>query len=52
MHDVWESSKVDKSGTRARVWEEKGGSPEGRRCLAETEKRMTASGEVVREEQW
>lgn len=50
-HDVWESSKVDKSGTRAKALEEKRGSPEGRRCLAETEK-LKASGEVVRKEQW
>lgn len=48
---MWESSKVDKSGARAKALEEKGGSPEGKRCLAETEK-LEASGEVVREEQW
>lgn len=38
-HDVWESSKVDKRGTRAKALGEKG---------AETEK-LKASGEVVRE---
>lgn len=42
---------MDKSGVRAKALEEKGGSPEGKRCLAETEK-LKASGEVVREEQW